>query len=662
MRRMILLLLLVFLFPSGMNALEIQLIPPEGARFAPGQRFDVRAQVNLDANESLAKLEIWLDGTLVLTTDKLDAGHGAIIRNRSVAGPGSSELIAVASLTSGVSKSVRRSLEIVTVAGIQKPLRNVIFLLGDGMGAAHRTAARIVRYGYRKGHPLGLLAMDRLPVTGMVMTASLDSIVTDSAPGMSSYMTGNKADNSQEGVFSDGSDRGTSTDGTAAFDNPRIEYLSSYLHRLSGKVLGVVTTADVEDATPAATAVHTANRDYGAGICDQFLDERERHGLMVLMGGGRRWFLPNDSGKLSSRDAGNDYELGATIDAQLGLKVTSRKDPDRNLLDDFKAAGFRTVLKKDEMDAAISDLDAGKAVDRLLGLFAYGHMNVAYDKIAKRRDPQTLGVVDDYQAPALPMLDEMAAAALRVLEQNPQGFVLVIEGASIDKQSHAMDADRAIWDTLEFDRAVALARRYADQHSNTLVIVTADHETAGFSVIGAADTRQLATLGPDDKLDWQNVPARQAAVKVYEDAKFPEYEIEPDGYPKTADPLNKLLVSFGAGADHFEEWLAKPLPVIDSSVKGDIRKNLENGTCPTGRKYPAEAVYRDESARGFFLRGVIPDRQPPGGQAAHTGSDIVLSAYGGSTPEGIQAAAQFGGYQENTDVFFKILRALLGGY
>ncbi|MFX5776669.1 alkaline phosphatase, partial [Acinetobacter baumannii] len=90
------------------------------------------------------------------------------------------------------------------------------------------------------------------------MTASLNSIVTDSAPGMSNYVNGNKAQNNQEGVFPD--------DTTDAFDNPRIEYLSEYLHRLKGTSLGIVTTADVFDATPAANAVHTSARGNGTGI------------------------------------------------------------------------------------------------------------------------------------------------------------------------------------------------------------------------------------------------------------------------------------------------------------------------------------------------------------------------------------------------------------
>ena len=107
-------------------------------------------------------------------------------------------------------------------------------------------AGRIMAKGYAQGKAKGLLTMDTFPNTGMVMTASLNSIVTDSAPGMQNYVTGNKANNNQEGVFPD--------DTLDAFDNPRVEYLSEYLHNLQGKSLGVVTTADVFDATPASMA------------------------------------------------------------------------------------------------------------------------------------------------------------------------------------------------------------------------------------------------------------------------------------------------------------------------------------------------------------------------------------------------------------------------
>src|SRR6185295_12738479 len=158
----------------------------------------------------------------------------------------------------------------------------------------------IVSRGIEGGYARSPLNMDTMPGTAMVMTPSLNAIVTDSAPGMQNYVTGNKAANNQEGVFPDNT--------ADAFDNPRIEYLSEYLHRRRNTALGIVTTADVEDATPAANAVHTANRGAGTGIVDQFLDERGRTGLAVLMGGGRKWFLPAGIPG-SQRSAGNDYVL-----------------------------------------------------------------------------------------------------------------------------------------------------------------------------------------------------------------------------------------------------------------------------------------------------------------------------------------------------------------
>ena len=137
--------------------------------------------------------------------------------------------------------------------------KNVILLLGDGMGAAHRTAARhrLARVARWQGdRPL---AMDTLEVTGQVMTPSLNSAITDSAPGMASYSTGHKSNNNQEGVYPDNT--------ADPFDNPRVEYIGELLRRTRGRGfnVGIVTTADVTDATPAANAVHTANRSASAG-------------------------------------------------------------------------------------------------------------------------------------------------------------------------------------------------------------------------------------------------------------------------------------------------------------------------------------------------------------------------------------------------------------
>ncbi|MES1988353.1 MAG: alkaline phosphatase, partial [Pseudomonadota bacterium] len=140
-----------------------------------------------------------------------------------------------------------------------------------------------------------------------------------------------------------------------AFDNPRVEYLSEFLHRTRGTNLGIVTTADVFDATPAANAVHTSNRGNGTGIVDQYLDDRNLTGLSVLMGGGRKWFIPKNStliaanpsntGNGSVRATGSDYVLPSDIVAGWGAAVGS-KDPNRDLITDFQNAGFTYAADK----------------------------------------------------------------------------------------------------------------------------------------------------------------------------------------------------------------------------------------------------------------------------------------------------------------------------
>ena len=152
-------------------------------------------------------------------------------------------------------------------------------------------------------------------------------------------------------------------------------------------------------------------------------------------------------------------------------------DPNRDLLGEFIGDGFTYVPDSTSLNA----VPAG--TPKLLGLFNFSNMNVAKDKIDKRRNPGAHGVVDDFGFPDQPMLDEMTDKALQVLSQNPNGFVAMIEGGSIDKMAHLMDSERWILDTIEFDRAVERCREFALEHPDTLVIVTADHECAGAHVI-----------------------------------------------------------------------------------------------------------------------------------------------------------------------------------
>jgi len=272
--------------------------PQNHATFLAGQRFDIRVE-GMGTGPYSATLSI--DGKVqsftsgdqnTTTTDGItSAGYGGFnIRGYSSLKPGTHTITATFTDSTGTS-SVTSDFVIDNPFGWRAPVKNVIIMLGDGMGAAHRTAARLVKHGVTAGNPNSYLAMVSFPATGMVITHSLNSVITDSAPGMACYSTGVHQQNGQEGVLP--------AHITNPFFYPRVEYMAEYLHRLQHKSLGLVSTADLEDATPAANAVHTGNRGNGTGIVDQYLDESDASntgkfgtGLKVLLGGGRRWFLP----------------------------------------------------------------------------------------------------------------------------------------------------------------------------------------------------------------------------------------------------------------------------------------------------------------------------------------------------------------------------------
>ncbi len=618
---------------------------PAIARFLPGQRFDLQATVKPDAGQKITAARFLVDGKPVAATVALrDCASGctkglaaetaiATVRAISSDAAGKHEFSVEATQADGQKVVAKGNFEVVPfTAALGPKVKNIIILLGDGMGASQRTAARIVQ-GYVQGKALQPLAMDSFTATALVKTASLNSIVTDSAPGMTSYVSGNKNNNNEEGVFPD--------DTLDAFDNPRIEYLSEYLHRTQGKQLGVVTTADVFDATPAGNAVHTSNRGAGTGIVDQFFDDRGQTGLTVLMGGGRKWFLPAGTPG-SARTDTSDYAFSAS-DAHTADIVKrwgaapGAMDKGRDLIAAFQTAGFSYAATK-------ADLDKADAARPLLGLFAFSNMNVALDKINGRRGTDRNGlsgasVVEDFGLPDQPMLDEMATKALAVLKRAPKGFVLMIEGASIDKQAHAMDTERWMLDTLEFDRAVRVAQDFAAERGDTLVIVTADHECSGAALIGGATVTDKQLIELAAKKGVANL--RNSVVGPYEKAGFPRYKLAADGYPETTDIDYRLLVGYGANADRYEDWRTKKTPQRDA-------QQPFAGEAPL-KWYPANAQERDDALGDYLVTG-----QVPGEQAVHTATDVPLSAYG-------PGALAFTGVIDNTDVFFKLAQAAVKG-
>jgi alkaline phosphatase len=647
---------------------RLRIMPPDRSTLAVGQRFDVRVEAaGAEGGPAPAGLRVFLDGAEVTARNVLDPGAGGergaggtgatgsglpankraqpapahtsnlLLRDQAFARPGRHTLEA----RTADGASARVTLEALAWnaprPGVPRA-RNIILLLGDGMGLAHRTAARMVSRGYADGRALAPLAMDTMPVTGQVMTSSLNAVLTDSAPGMSSYVTGTKANNNQEGVFPDNT--------PDAFDNPRVEYIGEMLRRLRGGgfKLGIVTTADVTDATPGANAVHTSDRGAAAGIAQRFLDERAASGLAVLMGGGARHFAQRDDGG--------------------------------HLLADFRAAGFTALSTGTDVKAQLA---APRPPAALIGLFSPSHLPVAFDKVGAGRYSEELA--EDSRD--VPMLDDMARLALKALAAHaPQGFYLMIEGASIDKQAHQADAERTVWDTIEFDNAVRVALDFAARTNSdgvagndTLVLVTADHETGGLGLIGVGNERYAPEKLGRAVRDY-------AAVFRFDEPQllnlYPNYQADAGGFPREPDPSRKLLLGWAAAPDRYENWVSNRRAVKVANGSNNVPKPAAsayptasaNAGRDSGEAGADNKTVKGAAIAGFKVEGVVENGQLacreapdcPGDTSSialeisgHTASDVVLSAAGAG-------AAQFTGTFDNTAVFIKMLRATTGAY
>lgn len=365
-----------------------------------------------------------------------------------------------------------------------KAAKNVILFVGDGMTVANRTAARILSKGLVEGRYGGELAMDDMPYMALVSTSGTDSVVTDSANSMSAYTTGHKTCVNALGVYC------SKTRNT--LQHPKVETIGSLVKRRTGMSVGVVTNAEIEDATPAGMVAHTRRRSDYNDIVKMYLDAK----IDVIMGGGSPNFLPKST-------AGS-----------------KRKDDD-DYIAKFKDDGFAVVTTATEMK------DAAGGAKKLLGLFNTSNIDGAYDL--------KFGRGTTAKFPDQPDLVAQTRVALDMLSRNDQGFMLMVESARIDKYSHQLDWERSVYDTIMLDNAVKLAKEFANRNNDTLIIVVPDHAHA-MSIIGTYND-ELPGQQPREKLE------------VYEKSAFPKYQPDANGYPERVDLPRRLAISYGAYPD-----------------------------------------------------------------------------------------------------------------
>ncbi|XP_043919095.1 alkaline phosphatase, tissue-nonspecific isozyme [Protopterus annectens] len=327
--------------------------------------------------------------------------------------------------------------------------KNLIMFLGDGMGIATVTAARILK-GQLQHHPgeETRLEMDKFPHVALAKTYNTNAQVPDSAGTATAYLCGVKANEGTVGV--------NAAAVRSMCNTTKGNEVTSILRwaKDAGKSVGIVTTTRVNHATPSAAYAHSVDRDWfsdnemtsearGQGCKDIALQLIENiPDIEVIMGGGRKYMLPKDT---------------LDIEYPNKTKTNGTRLDGRNLIEEWKTGkqGKRAqyVWNRQQLFGINT-----ATTDYLMGLFEPGDLvyELNRDKLSD------------------PSLQEMVDVAIQMLKKNPKGFFLLVEGGRIDHGHHEGKAKQALHEAVEMDNAISKADTLTSTN-DTLTVVTADH-------------------------------------------------------------------------------------------------------------------------------------------------------------------------------------------
>lgn len=502
----------------------------------------------------------------------------------------------------------------VRTASNKRKAKNVLFFIGDGMTQSMITAARLIGHKSINGRYQTLMQLDQMDAMGVQMTHSIDSFITDSANSATALFSGKKSTVSALNVWVDSS--------ANSFDDPKMETIGELFKRKrKGGALGIVSTAIIGDATPAAICGHTRNRDEEGAIVFEYLNSPEAINATfnwptgcqqpdVILGGGAELFLPNHS----SWQGQDMYKA-------------------------FQKKGYQVVFDAHALEKA-------NTKDRTLGIFTVGNMAVWVDRNVlpqNLKGKKTSPNGDGTDAVNQPGLKDMTLKAIDILHERSKGngWFMMSEAASIDKMMHVLDYDRALGELLELDDTVKATIQHLEkmgEMDDTLIIVTADHGH-GFDVFGNADTKYLSAQNTDH--------TKRRAVGTYQTSGLSEFQVAPGSLPQNDtivfgpqgpnfpvqwQPRYKLAAGFGANPDHRENYKLE--------LNGPRLPAISGGS--------GVALNPQDNPDGFTVQGTLALTES---QGVHSLTDVSIFAHGAG-------AEAFRGVQNNIDIFYKVADAL----
>jgi alkaline phosphatase len=514
----------------------------------------------------------------------------------------------------------------------QTKVKNVILMIGDGMGAQQvglleEYARRAPQSTYNDhANKTALSKFADAGQMGLSLNApygSNGSLVVDSACSATQLATGMAAGSEMIGLDSKGN------------------IVKTILERAKaqGKATGLVSDTRITHATPAAFASHQPHRSYEAAIAEELISSGS---VDVMLSGGTRVFLPSDI-KTNQASRKQMAELGMPTSL---YKKSKRKDQRNLLLEAKQQYGYSLAFDKEQLAASQGT--------KLLGLFANSGMDDGIAYTACKQDNSC----------TQPSLRDMTIKALDILSQDEDGFFLMIEGGQIDWAGHVNDAGWMLHELLKFDESVAAVYDWVKDRNDTLVVITADHETGSFGFsYSRKDLPQAQQLSGDgmqgkaykpnfnfgalshlDKLYAQSGTFYAMMDKVNADWKFAN---------TTGQQWSEAINTYSA----FKVTPQQAAPIGLREVNEyhvDGHKYLDAKEFPKVNDFKEFYVYGDEVHANLIGRALGAEQNIVWGTGTHTAAPVPVYAFG---PESI--TKQFSTMQHHVELSQKMADAFL---
>ncbi|MDN3653841.1 alkaline phosphatase [Thalassotalea ponticola] len=409
-------------------------------------------------------------------------------------------------------------------------IKNVILLIGDGMGPQQvsllETYARFSEQSIYQNQPTALKTLADNGVIGMSLTNPKEAIVVDSACSATMLAGGIMTASEVIGIDANGN---------------YIETILEKAQRL-GKATGLVSDTRLTHATPAAFAAHQAHRSLENSIAEDMINIAPD----VMLAGGLRHFIP--------QSVNNNQQIHRSFSelTQHSFEIKSKRTDDKDLLLQAQQQGYQLAFNRHMLEQASGD--------KLLGLFANSAMMDGITYSQRKHDEQR----------QQPSLAEMTNKALDVLSKTDKGFFLMVEGGQIDWAGHSNDAGTMLHELIKFDETIKLVYEWAKQRTDTLVVVTADHETGGFGFsysshnVPSPEARSGKAFANRDYAPKKNFASLDILTKLYNQQKsydniFAEFK-KLDQASQTASTLASLVnqyTQFPITSEQAERILAR---------------------------------------------------------------------------------------------------------